>query len=180
MASKGAFSEFLQEYLISEMKKEHESDSEDDSESIAEALDELGKVDAAAKERLSRQFSQVIPSLFSAIARTSVEGKVAKASHQTARRNWVAIGVHTHTSLTTASSHRKKSKVKRIQFLLSINFDSSIFSDTHCSKEPYSNRESSHRQSWLESVWSLHFIDWCNPVPYLCAHLHQVTKCSLS
>jgi hypothetical protein len=61
LAAAGAFSEFLQEYLIEEVRYRKSSDAGDSSgdakEEIAELLNELAKHDPGARARFERQLS---------------------------------------------------------------------------------------------------------------------------
>ena len=80
LANRGAFAEFLEEYVVEEANKHHHrrttsNDSEGSEELITELLEELGKADPNVGERLKREISEISGSP----AAAPVEQKAADA-----------------------------------------------------------------------------------------------------
>ncbi|KAK0397405.1 hypothetical protein QR680_002116 [Steinernema hermaphroditum] len=105
MASEGAFSEFLEEYLIEEAKNRGRSVSYgDQEEEVSEVLAELERLDPARKRRVESQISQVVYS-----SNESLE-KVESPTQKSAGSDLVGNGVTSNSRRTRSESTRSQPK----------------------------------------------------------------------
>uniref|UniRef100_A0A1I7YAB2 Multidrug resistance-associated protein 1-like n=1 Tax=Steinernema glaseri TaxID=37863 RepID=A0A1I7YAB2_9BILA len=104
MASEGAFSEFLEEYLIEEAKNRGRSVSfGDQEEEVSEVLAELERLDPERKRRVESQISQVVYS-----SNESLEKVGSPARKSTTGSDIVSNGVTRQRSTSTRSKEPKE------------------------------------------------------------------------